>query len=329
MSREKYWILHGPSAVKSILRGCIPCRRQHTPLMTQQMAPLLDEQTTPDMPPFSHIGIDYFGPFIVKTARAREKRYGCIFTCLTSRAVHFEIAHSLSTDSFISAFQRFQSRRGRPRKVFSDNGTHLVGGEAELRKSLQLWNQSKLIGVFAQNDIEWHFNPPNASHMGGAWERLIRSASVILKSLVREQLLNDEQLLTFMAETEKILNDRPLTPVSSDPRDPPALTSMLLLMKSNQCLPVDIFKKQDIYAKRWWRQVQYVADVFWKRWLREYLPLLQKWQRKTENLKKDDVVLVAFDNVPRIQWPLARMVDVNPGRDGLVRSCVIRTKSGQ
>ncbi|XP_053402855.1 uncharacterized protein LOC128558076 [Mercenaria mercenaria] len=111
MSREKYWILHGPSAVKSILRGCIPCRRQHTPLMTQQMAPLLDEQTTPDMPPFSHIGIDYFGPFIVKTARAREKRYGCIFTCLTSRAVHFEIAHSLSTDSFISAFQRFQSRR--------------------------------------------------------------------------------------------------------------------------------------------------------------------------------------------------------------------------
>ena len=165
------------------------------------------------------------------------------------------------------------------------------------------------------------------------WERLIRATKIILKSIIKEQLLNDEQLLTLMTETEKIINDRPLTPVSCDPRDPPALTpNTLLLMKSNRCLHVGIFKKQDVYAKRWWKQVQYLANIFWKRWLREYLPLLQKrqkWQRKTTDLKKDDVVLVATDNVPRGQWPLARVVDVKVGRDGLIRSCVVRTQFTQ
>ena len=331
--REKYWIIKGHATVKKVLSSCVTCKRVHGPWSSQQMAPLLDEQMTADMPPFTFVGIDYFGPFTVKLGRARVNRYGCIFTCRTSRAVHFEIAHSLTTSSFIAAFQRFESRRGRPRKVYSDNGTNLVGGEHELRSSIDGWNQSKISRHFTQNEIEWHFNPPQASHMGGAWERLIRSTRLILRSIVSEQLLNDEQLLTFMAEAEKILNDRPLTPVSSDPRDPLALTpNMVLLMKSNRCLPVGVFNKDDVYAKRWWKQIQYLADVFWRRWLREYLPLLQKrqkWQRKITNVKKGDVVLVASDHSPRGQWPLARVDEVNYGRDGLVRSCVIKTPSGQ
>lgn len=207
--RKKYWIVNGHSSVKKVVTSCFTCRRQQGLPNCQQMAPLLEEQTTPDKPPFTFVGIDYFGPMTVKVGRVHSKRYGCLFTCLTSRAVHIEIAHSLSTDSFLSAFQRFTSRRGTPQKVFSDNGTNLVGGERELKRSIQEWNQSKLNRYMTQKEIDWHFNPPYSSHMGGAWERLIRSIRTILKALVKEQLLNDEQLLTFMAETEKILNDRP------------------------------------------------------------------------------------------------------------------------
>ena len=76
-----------------------------------------------------------------------------------------------------------------------------------------------------QREIEWHFNPPSASHMGGVWERMIRSTRTILKALASEQLLTDEQLQTLMAEAERIINDRPITPVSSDPKDPPAFDS--------------------------------------------------------------------------------------------------------
>jgi len=331
--REKYWIIKGHATVKKVIAPCVTCKRLRGLTRSQQMAPLREEQTTPDMPPFTFVGVDYFGPMKVKIGGTTSKRYGCLFTCLNTRAVHIEVTHSLSTDSFISAFHRFTSRRGCPQKVFSDNGTNLVSGAEELRKSIRKWNQSRLRRHFTQSDIEWHFNPPNASHMGGAWERLIRSTRTILKALAGEQLLNDEQLITLMTETEKIMNDRPLTPVSSDPRDPPALTpNMLLLMKSNQCLPPGLYKKEDLYAKRWWRQVQYLADIFWKRWLREYLPALQKrqkWQRKTTDLRKGDVVLVATENVPRGQWPLARVSDVNVGRDGLIRSCVVRSQFSQ
>lgn len=59
-----------------------------------------------------------------------------------------------------------------------------------------------------QKKIDWHCNPPTAKHMGGAWERLIRSTRDILRALAKEQLLTDAQLLALMTEVETILNDR-------------------------------------------------------------------------------------------------------------------------
>lgn len=139
-TRKKYSILTGPSAVKKIINRFVPCKRRCGQLCSQQMAPLLKEQTTPDKPPFTYVGIDYFCP-LIRSGRCNLKRYGCLFTCLTSRSVHLEIAHSLTTDSFIAAFQRFVSRQGVPEKNYSDNGTHLVSGDNSLRKSIEQWNQ--------------------------------------------------------------------------------------------------------------------------------------------------------------------------------------------
>ena len=293
------------------------------------MAPLRQERMTPDKPPFSFVGIDYFGPLIVKVARSNHKRYGVIFTCLATRAVHLEVAHTLDTDSFLAAFQRFVSRRGRPLKVFSDNGTNLTSGERELKEAIQSWNQRTINDRLLQQEISWHFNPPHASHAGGVWERLIRSVRRILKSIVREQLLNDESLLTLITEVEKILNDRPITYVSDDASDPEPLSpSKLLLLRDNSCLPYGIFDKKDTYARRWWRQVQYMASVFWRRWFREYLPALQareKWQRSHRSMREGDVVLIGDEKVPRGEWPIGRVTSVNIGRDGLVRSCTVKT----
>ena len=106
--------------------------------------------------------------------------------------MHLEVAHSLTADSFIAAFKRFTSRRGVPERVYSDNGTNLVKGDRELRKHIQAWNNSKIGNHMKQNEIQWHFNPPCASHMGGVWERMVRSTRVILKALAREQLLTDQ-----------------------------------------------------------------------------------------------------------------------------------------
>ena len=83
------------------------------------MADLPKERITPS-PPFTYSGVDYFGPFYIKQGRKDVKRYGVLFTCLASRAVHIETADTLETDSFINALRRFVARRGPVREVRSD-----------------------------------------------------------------------------------------------------------------------------------------------------------------------------------------------------------------
>ena len=211
--------------------------------------------------PFTNTGIDYFGPIEVKQGRSNVKRYGVIFTCLSSRAVHLEVAHSLTTDAFLGVFSRFVARRGRPACVYSDNGTNISSGDKELRKNLDQFNQSRIDSQMTQQHIEWHYMPPHASHMAGAWERLIGSTKRILRALVNEQRLTDESLLSFMCEAEKIMNDRPLTS-SNDPNIRALTPAMLLTGRNNQTsLPPGIFEERDTLTRRWWRQVQYHSST--------------------------------------------------------------------
>lgn len=279
--------------VKREIGNCFNCRRRNKKPESQIMAQLPPERLKADKPPFSYIGVDYFGPLMVKVKRSHEKRYGCLITCLATRAVHIEIAHSLDTDSFLAALSRFVARRGKPQKVFSDNGTNLTKGERELRECVRNFNNQQIHCTLLQREIEWSFNPPTASHMGGVWERMIRSTRQIFSALInKNRLLSDEALLTFIAETERILNDRPITTVSDDVKD--LTPSKLLLLRGNASLPLGIFDKDDSYSRRWWRQAQYYANQFWNRWIKEYIPLLQprsKWLRPKENLKAGDIVL--------------------------------------
>lgn len=80
----------------------------------------------PDDPPFTRVGVDYFGPFEVRCGRSLIKKYGVIFTCLAVRAVHIELASSLDTDLCINALRRFIARRGQVEEIRSDNGTNFI-----------------------------------------------------------------------------------------------------------------------------------------------------------------------------------------------------------
>ncbi|XP_071490098.1 uncharacterized protein [Diadema antillarum] len=250
---------------------------------------------------------------------------------MTSRAVHVEVAHSLDTDSFVNALRRFIARRGKPEKIVSDNGTNFRGAERELRESLQSLNQSKVNNYLLDQGIHWFFNTPTASHMGGVWERMVRSIRKILGSLLGQQTVSDEVLSTVLVEIEGILNSRPLTQLSMDPQENEPLTpNHLLLMKQNPSLSLGKFDKGDCYGRRRWRQVQYLATVFWRRWQAEYLPLLQerqKWLIPRRNLAVNDLVLVADERAPRGQWPLEKVSQVYPGNDGLVRQAEIKVGS--
>jgi hypothetical protein len=131
--REKYWLIHAPSWIRKLLRKCVACRRHRQSLGQQKMSNLPADRLIPDEPPFTSVGIDYFGPYEVIQKRSHVKRYGVLFTCMTSRAVHIEVAYSLTTDSYINALCRFIARRGQVRRMRSDNGTNFIGAERELR----------------------------------------------------------------------------------------------------------------------------------------------------------------------------------------------------
>ena len=165
--REKFWIVKASSAIRRVLSKCVSCRRRQRPVCEQKMADLPVDRLTPDQPPFTSVGIDYFGPFQVKRGRSLVKRYGVIFTCLAIRAVHIEVSHSLDTDSFLLALRRFIARRGQVKEIRSDNGTNLSSGEKELRESINAWNQEKIHENLLQRNVKWSFNPPYGSHYGG------------------------------------------------------------------------------------------------------------------------------------------------------------------
>jgi len=310
------------------------CKKKDAKQGEQIMADLPKDRLTPDKPPFTYVGIDYFGPLYVRQGRSQVKRYGCLFTCLNIRAIHIEIAHSLDTSSFINALRRFISRRGIPEQIRSDNGTNFVGGERELREAIESWNQHKIDDYLCQRGIVWKFNPPLASHMGGVWERQIRTIRRILKALLKEQLVTDEALVTLMAEVESIVNSRPITPLSSDPNDLEPLTpnQLLLLRKGPQYFPPGVFNKDDLYSQRRWRQIQHLANTFWRRWSKEYLPLLQerkKWIQPRRNFAVGDLVLIEETNLPRNQWKLGRIIEVFPDGKGFVRSADVKTKDSR
>ena len=333
--RQRFWIVRAGTILKNIVKKCIICQRYRARAGVQKMADLPTTRVIAGEPPFTYIGIDYFGPFEIKQGRSARKRYGVIFTCMCSRAVHIEIAESMDTSSCINALRRFISRRGPVKEITSDNGTNLTGADRELKQAITELDNEVLHTWAGNKGITWKYNPPTASHHGGVWERLIRSIRKILSAILREQHVkvarSEEQLHTLMCEVESTLNSRPLTRVSEDPNDYEVLTpNHLLQMKCQSLIPPGKFADEDKYARKRWRQVQFLADIFWKRWTKEYLPTLQqrqKWFYPERNLKVGDIVLIIDSSAPRNSWAMGKVEKVHEGSQGFVRSVTVKTKT--
>lgn len=170
--------------------------------------------------------------------------------------------------------------------------------------------------------------------MGGAWERMIGITRRILDSMMigaSGKTLTHDVLNTFMAEVCAIINSRPLVPVSTDPDSPLILTPAMLLTQKTEyefeANSLGEFNDRDMF-KAEWRRVQALASVFWSRWKKEYLPLLQnrrKWTESQRDIAEGDVVLIRDKNVTQNCWPIGLVLKALKSSDDHVRKAEVRT----
>ena len=230
------------------------------------------------------------------------------------------------------ALQRLSARRGCPSVVYSDNGTNFRGACTELSTEIKRIDTEKQHAYALRNGIEWRFNPPDAPHMGGAWERLVRSVKVALRATLNEHAPSEEVLRTLLAEIEHCINSRPLTHVSVDPRDGEALTpNHFLIGSSSGEVKFDRLAAERFCLKKQWHLAQAFADAFWRRWLREYLPTQlprQKWLDNQATPACGDLVLIADFQAPRNTWRKGKIIQVYAGADGVIRVAKVQTKQG-
>ncbi|KAK3724031.1 hypothetical protein QZH41_007681 [Actinostola sp. cb2023] len=202
-----YWAVGGKSVISHHISKCVKCRKLPGATQVQKMADLPKDRLQP-APPFTYSGVDCFGPWLIKEGRREVKRYGVLFTCMASRAIHIEVANSMETDSFINAYRRFVGRRG-------------------------------------PDNCDW------------------------------------------------------------------------VVFKMNH---------PDLYSRKRWRRVQYLANEFWIKWRKTFLQSLQQrpqWTSTKRNIQVDDVVIVKEEGLPRNKWLLARVTETYPNDDGKVRKYIL------
>ena len=207
---------------------CVPSNQTASCVESSVQQPfnlsLQTSQRRDQSPPFTNTGVDYFDSFYVTVRQTTEKRWGFLFTCLTTRAVHVEVVPFMDTSSCLMGVERFISRRGTPAMIRSDNGTDFIGAEKELRECMKKWNALNINAELAHKGNKWRFNPPSAPHQGGIWEMLVRSFKRVLYTILGTRRFTDEALNTSFCLVEHALNARPLTPVSADSSDLGAIT---------------------------------------------------------------------------------------------------------
>ena len=214
--QQQFAIIKLRTALRSIVSKCVTCRKRRADTFTPVMADLPKERLAFKEPSFTNTGIDYFGPFYVSVKRSTEKRWGFLFTCLTTRAVHFEVVPSMDTSSCVMGVERFAARRGTPTLLWSDNGTNFIAPEKELLQNVANWNQQAITESLVKKGIKWKFNLPSAPHHSGVWERIVRSFKHVFYAILGTRRLTDEIFATTFCLFEQSSNSRPLVPASSD-----------------------------------------------------------------------------------------------------------------
>lgn len=321
--RERYWIIRNRKAVQRVIRKCVICKRYQKNTTTVPMA-ALPENRVKDAKVFEVSGIDLAGPLFLKDS---TKVWVVIFTCAIYRAVHIESVESINTEQFILALFRFISRCGRISIIYTDNGKNFVKSASLFGKL----NWKQIQEATNIHRIQWIFNPPASPWWGGFWERLVRTLKEYLRKILGQNKLNKVQLDTSLQFVESLMNSRPLTYVNEDSDDLIPLTPAAFIRDIETSEFPEIQVLNDEHFRQRHKELVTIKEELRSRFRSEYLGQLVQRSKPTQDIefKVGDIVLVVDDTRKRLEWPMARIIELIPGNDDKIRVAKIRTKNGE
>jgi hypothetical protein len=247
-----------------------------------------------------------------------------------------ELVQDMTTEAFLQALGRFISRRGKPKNLYSDNGSNFKGAKNELDRLYGFFNSrnnAERIDKFcADKGIQWNFIPPRSPSMGGEWEAAVKSFKFHFLRMAGRMSFTVIEMQTVLCKIEAILNSRPLVAEFSDPNDMNAITpGHFLIGRSLVALPEHDWEEINLNRLTRWEKVQEMSQYFWNRWTNDYLHSLQI---RAKNFKKEieffegQFVVLRDENKKPINWSMGRICKLFPGADGITRVVEVRTKDG-
>ena len=325
--REQHWIPRLRRLVKRVIKQCYGCKRFQAVALAAPPPGLLPLERTECSGPFEVVGVDFAGPIKYrKSSRAESKAYLILYACSLTRALYLEVLPNLETTTFLGSLKRLIARRGRPSKIFSDNGRTFVGAAKWLK---EISRDERLQAYLAEEQITWRFNLSRAPWWGGQFERLVGVFKRAFFKTIGGGMLSWSELSEVVLEIETQLNRRPLSYVEDDVQLPLLTPASFLFQRSNRLPEREPWREENVDLRRRARYLKACKDALWKRWSQEYLTTLRERHNlsnhgKPRPLKIGDVVVIRSDEKNRGKWPLGVVEQLFPGRDGVVRAVKLR-----
>uniref|UniRef100_A0A8R1EGV9 Integrase catalytic domain-containing protein n=1 Tax=Caenorhabditis japonica TaxID=281687 RepID=A0A8R1EGV9_CAEJA len=338
---QKYWIPKLGTVIRKITQRCYRCRKQTGHAFQYPYSKILPTCRTIPASPFSHVGLDYFGPILYTNSRGKSnKTWVMLITCLVTRAVHLELVPDNSTITYLMAMKRYFGRRGVPKSILCDNAPAFKLGNKMINDEIRnSHHESQTLTTFlAAREIELKYITPLSPWQGGIYERIVGIIKNQFYKTISKEELSYVELETVLIEVEAAVNSRPITKNSANPDDPIALRPIDFLIP-NVCLtiPDNSNAIQEIttegQVEKLTREYQNGLNKLylklWDIWNTQYLLNLKESKTKRHNYtsikpKKGQLVLIHTENMARHKWPIAQITKLDPSADGKIRSVFVK-----
>ena len=326
--RSLYWVTKARTVVRQVLHRCPrPCKRLEGLAFKSVEASQLPTFRVQRSYPFANTGVDYLGPALVRQVydhdNVMHKVWIVLYTCAVTRAVHLDLVPDLSASAFLRSLKRFIGRRGVPNLMISDNATCFKNEEVRLNEEL------------LRLRVKWQFIAEASPWWGGFWERLVQTVKKSLRKVLFRASVSYEELQTTIVEVEGIVNSRPLTYAYGDDVEEILTPSHLLLGRrllstfeepfdDGSTVEIAVLTKRMKYLKS-------LSEHYWKRFRDEYLLELRSHHtqgKDPERTAEIGEVVVIHGTNKRNDWRLGKIISLNAGSDGRIRSAIVRTFDG-